>query len=251
MGKNPKDEKRYGKMIAICSAKGGIGRTVLSVNLAVALSKNKRKTTILDACFQFGNVHLVMDLHPIFTIKDAVEQIDALDANLLYSYLSQHQSSVDVLAAPSSPEYADLITLDSIEKICTHLLSISDYLVVDTNAGLPEQNLYFIEKADHILLITDLEMTSLKNTKSMLAIFDALGLRKKVKIILNRSTMKSLLKPKNVIQILGEEDLLYIPNHFEIVSKSINIGIPFVMHYRRTEISKSIFHIANLLLKDQ
>ncbi|TCO78683.1 AAA family ATPase [Marinisporobacter balticus] len=250
MIKNPNNQGHASKMIVICSAKGGIGRTVLSVNLAVALSNKKYKTTLLDACFQFGNIHLVMDLQPMFTIKDAVEQIDTLDENLLTSYLSHHESGVSLLSSPHKPEYADLITIHALDQICTLLLKGSDYLVVDTNAGLPDHNLYFMERADHILVMTDLEMTSLKNTKSILAVLDTLGLRAKVKIVVNRSTMKSLLQPKNIPQILEETSLLYIPNHFEVVSKSINIGVPFITYSRRTDITKSIFHIADLLSKD-
>lgn len=242
--------RKKGKMIVICSAKGGIGKTVLTANLSVALSKKKLKTIILDSCFQFGNIHLVMDLQPMFTIKDAAEQIEDLDENLLTSYLTHHESGVKVLPSPPSPEYADLITLDLLDKICTSLLNRCDYLLIDTTAGLPEQNLYFIEKADEIILMTDLEITSLKNAKSMLSILKALNLNQKVKVLVNRSTMKSLLKVKDVPKILEEEALLCIPNHFEMVSKSINIGIPFVMHYRRTKLSKAIFHIADLLSKD-
>ncbi|PAB58372.1 AAA family ATPase [Anaeromicrobium sediminis] len=238
---------KRGKMIVICSAKGGVGKTVLTTNLSVALSKKKFKTVILDSCFQFGNIHLVMDLKPKFTIKDAVDQIGDLNKNLLTSYLSSHESGVKILPSPPSPEYADLITSESLNKVCSLLLDSCDYLLIDTNAGLPEHNLYFIEKADEILLITDLEMTSLKNTKSMLSIFDALNLGEKVKIVVNRSTMKSLLKSKDVPKILEKESLHYIPNNFEIVSRSINIGMPFVMHYRRKDITKAIFHIADLL----
>ncbi|MBF8983822.1 P-loop NTPase [Lutibacter sp. B2] len=238
------------KIIAVCSAKGGVGKSVLAVNLAVALSKKKFKTTAIDASFQFGNLHVIMDLHPMFTIHDAVEQINELDENLIFSYLSPHDSGVYVLPAPSKPEYADLISYDSLNKISNLLLSNSDYLVVDTPPGLTEHNLNFIEKADHILIVTDLEMTSLKNTKSMISVFNALGLGEKIKIIVNRSTMKSLIKAKNVPQILGEESLLYIPNDFKLVSKSINIGIPFVIHYRRSDISKSIFNIADLISED-
>ncbi|MCT4595105.1 MAG: P-loop NTPase [Anaeromicrobium sp.] len=248
--KNQNNTTKKGKMILICSAKGGVGKTVITANLSVALSKKKFKTIILDSCFQFGNTHLVMDLMPKFTIKDAVEQMNGLNENLLTSYLTSHESGVKILPSPPSPEYADLITLDSLNEICTLLLNSCDYLLIDTTSGLPENNLHFIEKADEILLITDLEMTSLKNTKSILSIFDALNLSEKVKIVVNRSTMKSLLKAKDVPKILEKESLLYIPNNFKIVSRSINIGMPFVMDYRRKDITKSIFHIADILSID-
>ena len=233
------------KMIAVCSAKGGIGKTVITTNLAIALAYRGMRTSILDGCFQFGDVNLAMDLQPKFTIKDAVEQLDHLNDDLILSYLSRHESGVKVLPAPPRPEYADLVTPTALDKITHLLLHKSDFLLVDVLAGLSEQSLYFIEKAHHVLLITDLEMTSLKNTKLILEVLDTLELRHKVQVIVNRATMKSVIQASDVPQILGASSLFYIPNDFDVVSKSLNIGIPFVTNHRRIEISKAIFALAH------
>lgn len=219
---------------------------MLTANLAIALAKSRSRTIILDGCFQFGDIQLVMNLQSAFTVKDALELLDQMDDTTLIQYLSRHESGVKILPAPSRPEYADLITLEVVSKITELLTRNTDFLLVDTMAGLSEYSLYFTEKADHILLVTDLEMATLKNTKLMLETFNTLGLREKVQIVVNRSTMKSVIKPTDVPHILGEEGLLYIPNDFEIVSKSVNIGIPFMMEHRRADISKDILNLASL-----
>src|SRR5690348_8761777 len=106
-----------GKIIAVCSAKGGIGKTVLTVNLAVALCKNNMQIGILDGDFQFGDVGLAMDLQSPFNIKDVIENMDEMELVTFVSYLSQHDSGVKVLTAPEQPEYADLVTEKVIDSV--------------------------------------------------------------------------------------------------------------------------------------
>jgi pilus assembly protein CpaE len=243
---NEKKEKR-GEMIAVCSAKGGVGRTVLTVNLALALFKKNIKISILDGDFQFGDVSLALDLQNTFTIKDVAEEIDQMDEYSLASYFNHHESGVKVLAAPERPEYADLVTEEVINKVTEMMLKQHDYLLVDTGVGLSEKSLHFVEKADQILLITNLEMATLKNTKLMLETLDMLGLRHKVQLVINRATMDSVIKASDVPDILSEESPIYIPNDFQIVSQSINIGIPFVMNQGKSEVAKSVFKMAEQL----
>jgi pilus assembly protein CpaE len=237
-----------GEMIAVCSAKGGVGRTALAVNLAVALSKNNAQIGVLDGDFQFGDVSLAMDLHPTFTMKDVIESIDTLDAYTLSSYLMHHNSGVKVLAAPDRPEYADLVTPDVLDKVAGLLLAQYDYLIVDTGAGLHEKSLQMIERADQIFLITTLEMATIKNTKLMLETLEILGLKEKVQLVVNRSTMESVIQTTEVPDLLGIESPMYIPNHFQIVSQSMNIGIPFVVNQGKTDISKAVFKMAEQLI---
>ncbi|MFC5469339.1 CpaE family protein [Cohnella suwonensis] len=239
---------KRGEMIVVCSAKGGIGRTVMAVNLAVALTKKNIQIGLLDGSFQFGDVALALDLHPTFTIKDIAENIESMDRYTLAGFLIQHSSGVKVLAAPERPEYADLVTPALIDRACDLLLSHHDYLIVDTGAGLQEKTLQFIEKADQIFVLTTLEMTAIKNTKLMLETLEVLGYKDKVQLIINRSTMDSVIKAPDVPDILGVESTIYVPNDFHLVSQSLNIGIPFVMNQAKTETAKAIFKMAEQLI---
>jgi pilus assembly protein CpaE len=238
---------KRGELIAVCSAKGGIGRTTLTVNLAVALFKKNISISIVDGDFQFGDVGLAMDLQSTFTIKDVVEEIDRLDEFSLASYLCNHETGVKVLPAPERPEYAEMVTEKILSKVLDLLLVQQDYVVVDTGVGLQEKTLQFIEKADQVLVVTNLEMAALKNTKMMLETLEVLGLREKVRVVINRATMESVIQASDVPDILGEDDPIYIPNDFQIASQSLNIGIPFVMNQGKTELAKSVFKMAEQL----
>ncbi|WP_274363978.1 AAA family ATPase [Paenibacillus thermotolerans] len=237
-----------GELIAVCSAKGGVGRTVLAVNLAVALSKSNVKIGVLDGSFQFGDVCLALDLHPSFSVKDVVESIEDMDAFGLSGFYMHHPSGVRVLAAPDRPEYADLVTGDIIAKVCDLMLSQHDYVIADTGVGLQDKNLHIVEKADQIFVITNLEMATMKNTKLMLDTLEMLGMQHKVQLIVNRSNMESVIKAHDVADILGVEVGMYIPNQFQIVSQSLNVGIPFVVNQGKSDVAKAMFRMADQLV---
>ncbi len=239
--------KPHGKVIAVCSAKGGIGRTIITVNLAVALYKKNISVAVLDGDFQFGDVALAMDLQNTFTIKDVIDGIANLDEHSLSGYLASHESGVKVLPAPDRPEFADLVTKETVNKIINLMRSMFEYVVVDTEAGLNESTLNIIEHADQILVITNLEMTAMKNTKLLLETLEALGLRGKSRVIINRANMESLLNAEDAPKILGTEDPIFLPNDFHICSRSLNIGIPFVINQGKTDAAKGIFKMAEML----
>jgi pilus assembly protein CpaE len=247
--REPGQQGKRGEMIVVCSAKGGIGRTVMAVNLAVALSKNNRlQIGLMDGDFQFGDVCLAMDLHPTFTIKDVIEDVGGMDSFALSGFLMHHSSGVKVLAAPERPEQADLLDSEVIGRVCDLLLSQMDYLIVDTAVGLTERTLQLIDKADQVFVLTTLEMASIKSTKLMLETLSLLGSREKATVVVNRSTMESVIKAQDVPNILDEDTPVYVPNDFQVCSPSLNIGIPFVLNQGKTDIAKSIFRMAEQLI---
>jgi pilus assembly protein CpaE len=242
---------QQGEVMVVCSAKGGIGRTILTVNLAVALSKKNLAVSIMDGDFQFGDVGLAMDLQTGFSIKEVVEGLETLDQYSLAGYLTKHESGVQVLPAPERPEFADMVTKEAVNKIIELLRLQHDYVVIDTEAGLNEQTLNLIEQADQILVVTNLEMTALKNTKLFLETLEILGLKARARVIINRANMESVIAAEDAAKILGAENPIYIPNDFQICSKSLNIGIPFVINQGKTDVAKGVFKMAELLSSKQ
>lgn len=236
-----------GELITVCSAKGGIGRTTLTINLAVALFKKNSSVAIFDGDFQFGDISLAMDLHAPFSMKEVIEGIETIDEQSLSRYLTLHKSGVRVLPAPERPEFADLVTKEAMEKVLDLMLQEHDYVIADTDAGLSEHSLYLIEKADVILVVTNLEMTALKNTKLLLETLETLGLRKKARVIINRANMESVINAVEAANILKETAPIYIPNDFQTCSKSLNIGVPFVIGQSKSEVAKGIFKMAESL----
>ncbi|MFS1511944.1 AAA family ATPase [Chengkuizengella sp. SCS-71B] len=245
------NKNRKGEMITICSANGGIGRTVMSVNLAVALAKNNMRVCNIDGNFQFGDICLSLDLRPTFSIKDIVEELDQMDEDTLANFLVNHSSGVKILAAPERPEYAELITTTVLEKVHKLLMNQFDYLIVDTEAGLQDLSLFFIEKSDEIFLLSTLDMIVMKNTKMMLETFDILGQKEKVRVVINKSSVDNVIKAADVPDILETDNIFHIPNQPQLVLQSLNVGVPFVSNHGKTDLGKSYFKIAEQLLANR
>jgi pilus assembly protein CpaE len=153
-----------------------------------------------------------------------------------------------VLAAPERPEHADLVLPNGLDKVCDMLLSQHDYVIVDTPAGFSDKTLQIIEKADSVFMVTTLEIAAIKSTKLMLETLVLLGLREKVRVVVNRSTMDSMVKASDIPDFLGEDMPFYVPNDYDVVSQSLNNGIPFVLKNGKSEVSKEVCKIAEQLI---
>jgi pilus assembly protein CpaE len=240
-----------GKIIVFASAKGGVGKTCLSVNAAVGLAVKGFSTCIVDGNFQFGDVGFALDILPKLTISDLVNEIESLTSTRLNGYFQEHETGLKLLAAPVRPELADLISTSSINIICSKIIELFEYVIVDLAAGLSENNMSFLEAAHRIYLVTDPDMVSLKNTKSMLGTLKVLGLDEKVSIVVNRADMDTIVKLKDVASILEVESMVVICNDFEIVSRAYNIGIPFIVSKSKSKISQEIIKLVEEISSDK
>lgn len=239
--------QKRGELVVVTSAKGGVGKTCLSVNLATAFCKKNIRVALLDGDFQFGDVSLSLDLKSSFTLKDILDEGDQVDKASILSYLNHHDSGLKVLAAPDRPEYADLVTPALLEKVIKSMMEEYHYVLVDSGVGFHENNLKMLDMADRIILVTNLEMSTLKNTRLMLETLETLGIKHKVELVLNRSTMESVIKPNDVKDILKMDEPIYLPNDFQTATQSLNIGIPFVMNQAKTDLAKAYYKMAERL----
>jgi pilus assembly protein CpaE len=235
--------EKQGKMAVFVSSKGGVGKTVTAVNTAAALASRGFSTCIFDGSFQFGDVNLALDIQPRFTVSDMVLKDDYFDGSRLSNYLHTHESGLKVLSAPLKPELADLVTAPMIPVICKNILEVYQYLVVDLTTGISEISLSFMEMADLIFVVTDLELSSIKNTKIMLRTLEKLDMGEKLKVIVNRSDSKTLTKASQVPDILEIDEVSYVAEDSKVVSKSLNIGIPFVISAAKEKITSDILSV--------
>jgi len=242
--------KKRGKMIIFISGKGGVGKTVLSVNSAVELAGRGFSTCIMDGDFQFGDLNLALDIQPSYTISDLIQGAESLEKIKISYYLDKHKSGVNVLSAPIKPEQADLIRDAHIKAICEKILEENDYLVVDLPSRLNENNLAFMEKADEIFLITDTSFTAVKNTKIMLRIIKLLNMMEKINVVINRSDAQGLIKAADVNNMLDISDAIFINNNTKVVSRSFAMGIPFVNDKPREKISRDIAGLVDRISKE-
>jgi len=163
------------QIIAVFSPKGGAGRTTVATNLALALRKETgARVCLVDANLQFGDVGVLLNLNPKNrSVIDAVEGGEP-DGDVIDSVVVDHSTGIRVLLAPPSPEGADLVTSQYLRKIIDHLRMTHDYVVVDLPAALNDHALAVMDAADTILVLSALEITTIKNVRLFLEVADQL-----------------------------------------------------------------------------
>ncbi|MGI5900049.1 MAG: AAA family ATPase [Christensenellales bacterium] len=236
------------KVVTVFGSKGGIGKTTIAVNLAVMLSQMGKKIAIIDADLQFGDVNAYFDIESKNTIAEISQGKDASDINAIKRMLVMHHSGVSILCAPNSPEYAEYVSAKNIEAIITAMRPYYDYIIIDTSPYFSESTVVAIENADLILLITGIDISSLRNTKTSMNIFDSLRQSDKLELVINKAA-KGIITVKDVHQLLERTASNIVSFDNKTALNSHNRGIPIVLGYPRTEIARELRQLSQNVLK--
>lgn len=235
-----------GKIITIFSTKGGIGKTTIATNLAVALAnKTEGSVCVVDADLQFGDVALFLNVLPQATIADLVQDIDHLDERVLESYLCPFNRNVKVLPAPLRPEQAETVTGAHLAAILKLLRSMFQYVVVDTAPSFNDAMLAALDSADEVLVISAMDLPTVKNVKLCLEIMESLNYTDdKVKLVLNRADSEGGMDIREVEETLRRDFSATVPSDGRTVVSSVNRGVPFVISNPETNVAQSIYELA-------
>jgi pilus assembly protein CpaE len=244
-----KDQKEA-KVITVCSTKGGVGKTTLTVNTAVALNKQNLKVAVIDLDLQFGDVSLLFDQPSTPTIYDWVKQSYENGDKSFEPYLLKHKTGIDILAAPALPEFSELITGEHIVYLIEGMKQKYDVIVIDTPPAFVETSLVGLEHSDHILLIASLDLPAVKNGKLAIETLNLLGLKDKITVVLNRDSEMEGMTLELIENVLGMNINGRIPSDYRTVISSINKGDPFVLSAPRTPVAKAVMKITEKLIHD-
>ncbi len=243
-------KNKIGKVVTIMSPKGGAGKTMTTVNVALSLAQwgDPSRVTIIDADLQFGDVCISLQVDPKHTIVDAARDIDKLDEPLLESLLARHTSGMRVLSAPLEPSLADEVSTQVVVKTIGMLKRMFDYIVIDTAPFLDEPVLSILERSDVVLLVVDMDLPSVKNAKLAL---DTLRLIKfpfeKIKLVLNRVNSKARLDIDELERSLGLDVQAAISSD-KLVPRAVNEGDPVVSLYPRSRVARDLRSVARLVV---
>jgi pilus assembly protein CpaE len=221
--------KAAGKMLVCTASKGGAGATTIATNLAVALAEeNAGKVVLVDLDVRLGETALQLGLVPKFSIVDAVNNIERLDAVFLLGLLVKHTSGLSLLAAPDL--YASFSGLGvAIAPLFRILRDEFPFVVVDAGPIPGIEDLLF-DLADTIYLLAEPSIPSLRNARRMLNFIAGREHLASPQVVLNRYNSKEVdIDDTTVIKALARPISWKVPNDFLAVRSAYNTGIPLVM----------------------
>jgi pilus assembly protein CpaE len=243
-----------GRIVAVFSPKGGVGRTTVAVNLAVAAATELGKRVVLmDGSFQFGDVGVLLNLNPKSnSIADLVPVLEAGEVDTVNTFIVDHTSGVRVLLAPPSPEMAETITPAIVKSVLDLLRRSHDLVVVDCTAFFNDTTLAILDSADVILTMLSLEITSIKNMRLFLEVAEQLGYDGgKVRLVLNRADSTLGIRVADVEHSIGRKVDETIVSDGRSVVYALNRGIPFFVSNREAQVSQDILRLAKSVISDR
>lgn len=218
-----------GRLVAVYSAKGGSGKTVIAVHLAQALPmKTSQKVLLVDLNLQFGGVQNFLDIQGQRNIIDLIPVIDELNINHFNNVvIALEQTGVEVLLGPANPELAESITEEHIASIFAKARKYYDFVVVDLPSEMNISSLSTLNLADQILYVTMPDSPSLYVMKSAFEIFAKCGLaEEKISLVINRVSNKNDINVNDIAQLSHFPTIARIRSDFLANQTCINLGKP-------------------------
>jgi pilus assembly protein CpaE len=236
---------RKGRVIVVLSPKGGSGKTAVSTNLAAAMAMRfPGKVAAIDLDVQFGDMCTAMGLQPEHNLAQ-VAASSQVDATTIKLFLTPYEPGLYVLCGARTPAEADAVTHEHVSKVIPLLAADFDYVIVDTPAGLDDRTLAALECATDLLMVSSLDVTSIKSLRKAVEAMDALGVTKNRHFILNRADAKVGLRPIDAAEAVGWPIEALIPSSVDI-PLSMNLGTPVVKLSPRTAVAKQLTQLTQL-----
>jgi pilus assembly protein CpaE len=236
------------RVITVFGPKGGVGRTTLAYNLAVAMNRGGNRPVLVDGSLQFADIRTLLKA-PIEAPSILNLPTDRVVESDLQNVMWQDASGIDVLLAPPRVEMAEMVNARDLEKTLSLLRSVYTVVVVDTSTAINDVTLAFLDGADFILEVLTYDATTIHNTLAMAEAFNAIGYPpEKIRYLVNRADSLGGLDPSAVAGMLGRKPDHTVCSGGGLVVKANNEGKPFVSIDPTSDIARDLVRTAGELL---
>jgi pilus assembly protein CpaE len=248
-GTVPQVREETAEIVVLFSPKGGVGRTSIAANLAIALHQETRKAvTLVDGDLRFGDVDIAVNLMARKSIADLLAYVNELEAPLIESVLSTHASGVNVLLAP--PYFDPALEVDEgrLAHVIKSLAALqTGYVIVDSPTDLGESTLNLLDIAQRVLLVTTASVASLRATKRFLELARKLDYPDNKILLIISNYRKEDIALDDVERHLNWAVTAAVPSDSAVMALALNQGQPIVARDRNHPISKAILKLARQL----
>ncbi|EPG75799.1 putative flagellar biosynthesis protein FlhG [Leptospira broomii serovar Hurstbridge str. 5399] len=243
------------KIIAIASGKGGVGKSTISVNLAISMAKAGQKVLVFDGDLGLANVNVILGIIPKYNLYHVVKGHKSLKDIII-----QAPEGVDIIAGASG--YSQLANLNDTQR--NNLikgfadLESYDYMIIDTGAGISSNVIGLTLPADDVIVVTTPEPTAITDSYGLIKAIVSQSRDKNLKMVVNRvrSAIEGKKVADRVIDISGQflevrvENLGFIFQDDE-VEKSIREQKPYIIHSPKSKAAACLNRITYSLLNQE
>jgi pilus assembly protein CpaE len=241
----PPPEIPTGRVIVVLSPKGGSGKTAVASNLATVLARrHPGRVVAVDLDVQFGDLATALALRPTHNLAQLAQSV-AIDSTSVKVALTPYEDNLYVLCASGDPADADMVKEAHVSTIIDLLARDFDYVVVDTAAGLDDHSLAAIEGASDVLLLSSMDVTSIRSARKAVDSLDRMHITTPRTFVLNRADAKVGLDLDDAAAAVGLPVACTIPSSRD-VPLAMNVGKPVVETEPRSVIAKQFEQLANL-----
>jgi pilus assembly protein CpaE len=240
---------RTRRTIGVFSPKGGVGVTTIATNVAMALAMQKPDTVVVvDLDLQFGSVATHLNVTPTQTVADlARDEAPLREAELLRTYSVRHDSGLHVLAAPGTPEAADLVMAEHVDLLIATALGTYDVVVADLGSHLDERAMAALSRVDSVILPFFPEMAALRAVHVFTDYLNETGsIVEKTTLVLNNLFAKQILKRRDIETALGNSVAAELPYDPFLYLKAVNEGVPVVAGAPRSNAAVQLTKLATI-----
>jgi pilus assembly protein CpaE len=236
------------RVMSVFAPKGGVGKTTIAFNLAVALGLLEQRTVLIDGSLQFGDLRSLLKV-PVDAPSILDLPTDRIAESDLSDVLWRDPSGIDILLAPPRIEMAEMLTPRDVEKVLSLLRRVYAAIVIDMSSYLNDINLAFLDASDLIIEIVTYDSTTIHNTVAIADTFRSIGYpASKVRYLINRADSPGGIEPSDLERALGRVPEHRVVSDGRLVVQSNNEGVPFVLANPEAAISRDIARVASELL---
>ena len=237
-----------GSIIAVFGVKGGVGKTTLATNLAVALAQeSSASVALVDLDVPFGDIALLLDIHPEQDILDALDEAVLDDLERLQNLLVHTSHGVHVLSSPLAPDDAGTLDSRRVGRLLSRLSALYQFVIVDTPLGLTELTAAALDVSELAMLVTTPEIPALRRTHACLRLLQGLEFpTSKLQVVLNRVESKTRVTSAEAIEALSHPVTWRVANDYSAM-QSAALGRPVVQSQPKSRLARDIQLIARQL----
>jgi pilus assembly protein CpaE len=236
------------RVVSVFAPKGGVGKTTIAFNLAVALGQQEHRTVLIDGSLQFGDLRSLLKV-PVDAPSILDLPTDRIVESDLQDVLWRDPSGIDILLAPPRIEMAEMVTARDIDKVLSLLRRVYDAIVIDMSSTLSDVNLAFLDTSDTIVEIVTYDSTTIHNTIAVADTFRIIGYpAAKVRYLVNRSDSAGGINPDDLARAIGRVPEHQVVSDGLLVVQSNNEGVPFVLANPAAPISQDVMRVASEIM---